>query len=71
MLIFPESSSSFISGLDSVLLSQLLALLSRSGRINIQREVLYVAMCVGDATFSLRRFLPWMKRKGLIGSYIA
>lgn len=71
MLIFLENSSSFISGLDSVLLSQLLALLSRSGRINIQREVLYVAMCVGGATFSLRCFLPWMKRKGLIGSYIA
>ena len=69
MLIFPESSSSFISGLDSVLLSQLSALLSRNGSTKTQREVLYGVMCPGDATPCLECFfVGWKTNSWVVGT---
>lgn len=47
------------------------SLVKGSGSINIEREVLYVVMCIRDATFSLQYFLSWMKRKGLVRRFIA
>ena len=70
-LYFQKLLLQFISGFDSILLSQFLTLLPRNCRRNVRREVLFVAMCSVDATSSLQHFLSWMKRKGLISKYLS